>query len=148
MKRRFALVTACALSGAMVGACSSGDSGDLTVAEAWTRATPPGAEVAAFYLTVDNGADTPDELLSATSPRCAMAELHRSEVVDDLMQMGPATAQDLTVDAGQEMVFEPTGLHVMCMGMTEPIVDGDQIELTLEFANAGRVVTTVTVGEP
>lgn len=128
--------------------CGSNEPTPLSVDDAWTRPTPPGSEVAAFYLAIDNGTEDDDQLLSASSPRCETTELHRSEVVDDLMQMGPATADDLKVEAKSVVMFEPTGLHVMCVGLDEPIVDGDRIELTLEFAKAGQLVTTVTTDEP
>lgn len=34
---------------------------------------------------------------------------------------------------GAELVMEPGGLHVMCPGLTEPLVEGDEVMLALQL---------------
>jgi hypothetical protein len=41
------------------------ETGSIAVENAWTRATPTGAKVAAGYLTIKNNGDQPDRLVSA-----------------------------------------------------------------------------------
>ena len=41
--------------------------GDLTITQAWSRATPPGAATAAGYLTITNHGTTNDRLVSVIS---------------------------------------------------------------------------------
>ncbi len=129
-------------------ACGGDTSGVLEVTDAWTRTTPPGASAAAFYMTVENRTEVDDTLLSGSSDRCEIIEIHRSQITDGLMEMRVATHDDLLVESGSTLVMEPTNLHVMCVGIVDPITDGDEVMLSLEFKNAGQVQVAVTVGEP
>ncbi len=61
------------------------------------------------------------------------------------MQMRPAEPAELAVPAGGTLVMEPGGLHVMCIGLRSPLVEGEEIPITFEFESAGTVEVTVTV---
>jgi periplasmic copper chaperone A len=111
----------------------------VTIGDVWIRPTPPVTNVGAFYLTVRNGAPQPDRVVAASSPRCAEIEIHRTDMVDGVAAMNPAEAADLEVPAGGELRFDPTGLHVMCLGLDEPVVAGDRIDLTVRLEIAGDV---------
>jgi copper(I)-binding protein len=113
------------------------DDGGVLLADAWIRPTPPVTNVGAFYLVVRNGTARPDRVVGASSPRCAEMEIHRTETVDGVSSMGPADRGDLDLEAGSELVFEPSGLHVMCLGLDRPVVEGDRIPLTIELEGAG-----------
>ncbi len=144
---RLAVVVALLLSAAACG--SEGDDGenggsDLQLSDVWTRPTAPGAESTAFYVTIRNGTDLEDRVVGARSPRCAMAELHLSSTTDGVMSMSPARPDELTVAADGELTLEPGGLHIMCMGLTDAVVAGDEVELTIEFERAGPVDATAT----
>lgn len=109
----------------------------VTVGDAWIRPTPPVTNVGAFYLTVRNGTSQPDRVLGASSPRCAEIEIHRTDTVDGVASMGPAEPADLEIPAGGELRFDPTDLHVMCLGLDEPVVAGDVVPLTVSFERSG-----------
>ena len=49
---------------------------------------------------------------------------------------------------GEPLVLAPGGLHVMMMGLEEPLVDGKSFPLTLNFERAGTVEVTVRIFEP
>ncbi|MCP3856572.1 MAG: copper chaperone PCu(A)C [Actinomycetia bacterium] len=70
---------------------------------------------------------------------------------DGEMDMGGAmTMQEVAsipVAAGETVAFQPGGLHVMMLGLVEPLEVGDEFDITLTFANAGDVVVTVEVRE-
>jgi copper(I)-binding protein len=127
-----------------VGGCSASDQGsaatELTVIDPWTRPTAPGAESTAFYAVVENQTGADDRLVGADSPACGMTMLHSSVNTDGVMSMRPADPQELVVAAGDRLALEPGGLHVMCMGLTEPVEDGDLVSMTLEFERAGSMV--------
>lgn len=125
-----------------VGACGSSDDGDgLALNDVWTRPTAPGAESTAFYVTIDNNSEVDDQVVGVDSPRCAMTELHRSSMNDGVMSMSPAEPDELAVAASEQLLLEPGGLHVMCMGLIEPVAEGDRIELTVQFERAGSITT-------
>lgn len=131
------------------GDADTGDAGDrpsaaggadgVVVTDAWIRPTPPVSNIGAFYLTVHNDGQDPDGIVSASAPRCAEIEIHQTTTVDGVASMDRATGAELTIEPGRSVVFEPSGLHVMCLGLDEPVVDGEQVELTIEFERAGPI---------
>ncbi len=130
----------------LLSLAACGGDGSLEVTDAWARPTPEVATTAAFYVTFENGTSSDDRLAAVrVDDRCDAAELHRSSIVDGMMQMRPADADDLTIRAGESLVMEPGGVHVMCIGPTAPLVAGDEIRLVFEFAQAGSVETTAVV---
>lgn len=126
-------------------ACGGNDQGSLTVRDPWARTSPPGSDTSAFYLEVDNPLEVADRLVAADSPRCSRTELHVSEMTDGTMSMHPATPEQLTVPSGATLLLEPGGLHVMCMGVTDPLTAGEEVALTLSFEIAGDLDVDVSV---
>ena len=57
-----------------------------SVADAWIRATPPGARTAAAYMTL-NGAATADRLLGAATPAAGAVEIHANVVENGATRM-------------------------------------------------------------
>ena len=51
----------------------------------------------------------------------------------------------IDIPAGKETVFSPNGFHVMLTDLKAPLKAGEQVPLTLQFANAGAITVTVTV---
>jgi periplasmic copper chaperone A len=51
----------------------------------------------------------------------------------------------LHVEAGQELKFEPNGMHLMLMGLKKPLVEGQTFELNLVFEVAGARKVKVVV---
>jgi periplasmic copper chaperone A len=113
-----------------------------TATAAWTRATPPGSDVAAVYLTI-HGGKQPDRLVSASTPRAAMAHLHAVEVAGGVSKMRPVAGVD--VPAGGMVKLAPQGLHLMLMGVERPLVAGETFPLTLHFEHGGDLGVTVEV---
>ena len=65
-KIMFAAAALAAFLGASLAAAD-----EITVRQAWSRATPKGAKVAAGYLTIENRGVQSDRLLSASSAAAA-----------------------------------------------------------------------------
>ena len=92
---------------------------------------------AAFYMQLI-GSDTDDTLVSAASPACGMVELHESQMADGVMSM-QHLPEGIPVPAGETVSLEPGGLHVMCMMVQDPLVEGETVDVTLVFENTGEV---------
>ncbi len=137
----------CALVISMLAvACTENASSDsLTVDDLWGSPTPEVASNGALYLSVHNDSDTDDQLLSVSSPRCGGGRVHLSAGHAGGATMAPATVADTSAAKGESLVMEPGGLHVMCMKLNSPLVDGEQIELVLEFEQAGTIKAVATV---
>ena len=52
--------------------------GELAVANAWSRSTPPVAKVGVVYFTLRNDTKKPDRLLKLSTPVAAKVEVHRT----------------------------------------------------------------------
>jgi copper(I)-binding protein len=87
-----------------------------------------------------------------------MDDREGSEGMDDMDDMddmegmdGPMVMQELTeglaLTADETVSFEPGGYHVMLLDLAEPLELGDEIDVTLEFAEAGSMTVTVEVAE-
>ena len=112
------------------------------VTNAWSRATPPGVDVGAVYLTITGGA-TADRLVAGSTPRAAMVHLHTVEEKDGVAKMRPVEAVE--VPAGQSVELAPKSTHVMLMGLGRPLVAGESFPLTLMFEKAGEMTVSVEV---
>jgi copper(I)-binding protein len=130
----------------LVAVAACGGSGSIEVTDAWARPTPPVAETAALYVSFENGTSSDDRLVGVDAgDRCGTVELHRSAMADGVMQMRPATPEELAIPSGAALVMEPGGVHVMCIGPSAPFETGDEIELVFEFEQAGTVEVTAPV---
>jgi copper(I)-binding protein len=117
--------------------------GNLTIANAWARATPPGATTAAAYFTVTNTGTAADTLTGASAPMAGMTMLHKMEMTGSVMKM--RMVDGIAIPPGKSVTLAPDGFHVMMTGVTKPLKAGDTLPLTLTFAKAGAVTLTVPV---
>lgn len=117
----------------------------VSVRDAWARATPPDAGVAAVYLTVVGGAQA-DRLVGATTARAAMTQIHTVTEAAGMARMRPTGGVE--VPARTTVLLAPQGLHLMLMNLAQPLVAGERFAVTLTFATAGRVDVDVEVLAP
>lgn len=110
--------------------------GSLRIEQAWARATPPMATVAAGYLVVVNDGDVPDRLLRIDSAIAQRVEMHRSLLENGMMRMQPIEG-GAVVPAHGRLMFAPGGNHLMLIGPVHPLVAGQGFEATLVFEHAG-----------
>jgi copper(I)-binding protein len=118
---------------------------DLQVRDAWARATPPGAGVAAVYLPIVGG-DGADRLIAAKTDRAAMTQVHAVTESDGMARMREAGRVDVPPHAS--VVFAPNGLHLMLMDLGAPLVAGQPFVVTLTFERAGTREGDVEVVAP
>lgn len=98
----------------------------------------------AAYLTITGAPGQPDALLSASSPDASMVQIHETST-DAAGVTGMQPVDRVEIPAGEAVVFEPGGLHLMIMGLSDGLVAGSSIELDLVFERAGRVVVEARV---
>jgi copper(I)-binding protein len=120
--------------------------GELTVTDAWSRTTPPGIPVGVVYLTIRNDSGKSDRLLKLKTPVASSVEVHRTETVEGMARMREVSV--LHIAPGETVKAEPGGLHLMLMGLKEPLVEGKSFELELLFEVAGSRKIKVTVRKP
>jgi copper(I)-binding protein len=112
--------------------------GDLTITQAWSRATPGGAEVAGGYLTIENKGSTADRLIGGSGDVTDRIEVHEMTTSNGVMTMR-ALDRGLTIEPGQTVKLAPGGYHLMMFDLKSPLKQGDKVPVTLEFEKAGKV---------
>jgi copper(I)-binding protein len=70
-------------------------------------------------------------------------DLHTHVRDGDVMRMREVPAID--IPAGQTVTLRPGGLHLMFMGLTRPLVEGESFPVTLTFEKAGSVTLDMAV---
>lgn len=120
----------------------------LYVADAWTRESPMMQLAGAAYLTIHNGTDADDALVGVTSPAAEFVELHLS-AMDDEGMMSMNQVGEIPVPAHADAVLKPGSYHIMLINLAEPLTEGTQVELNLEFATAEpQTVMAPVLAEP
>lgn len=150
---------------ALLASCGSSDdaASGPSVSGAWARSSPMVADAGAAYLSITS--EEADSIIgvSVDSSIAATAELHETVMVEtdsdtdmegdtdmesDSDMGGAMTMQEVAsipLGAGETVSFAPGGLHVMLMGLVDPLEVGDEFDVTLTLENAGDVVVTVEV---
>lgn len=117
----------------LLAAC--GGDGAIEVRAVWGRESPSMARNGAFYMELHNESDADDALVGVQSAACERVELHESSLDDNgVMSMAPVPGGRIPLPADGAVLLAPGGLHVMCLGVTEPFELGETIPLTLAFA--------------
>src|SRR6201999_491380 len=89
---------------------------DVTVHEAWARASAGPATTGAAYVTLMGGS-RPDQLIGASTPVAANAEVHETINDNGVMKMRPLPG--LAIPAGGTVTFTPGGTHIMMTGLKQ-----------------------------
>jgi periplasmic copper chaperone A len=107
----------------------------VKIDQAWARPTVPGQSGGGGFMTLQS--PVADKLLSGSTPVAERFELHTMAMEGDVMKMREVKAIDLP--AGQKVELKPGGLHVMFIGIKEPLKLGSKVPVTLKFEKAGEV---------
>lgn len=118
--------------------------GPIRIEQAWSRATPGGSKIGAGYLRITNTGATPDRLVSGTSDAAERVEIHDMSVTDGVMKMRPL-ADGIALAPGQTVELRPGSLHMMFMGLKNPLTAGANFNVTLVFEKAGKITTPFVV---
>ena len=104
----------------------------------FVRAAPAGG-VSALFLDVENPTGDADTLLAARTDAAGRVEIHRTqETADGLSEMVEVEG-GLAVPAGETVSLEPGGLHVMLLDVQRDLVEGDSLDVELEFSGRGTL---------
>jgi hypothetical protein len=109
-------------------------SGELAVEDPWVRPASSGG-TSALYMTLANGLDTADTLLSVRAPIVGSSEVHASSDSAGTASMTPIGP--LPVPSKTRVTLAPGSTHVMLMDLGQPLRQGESVVLSLDFAEAG-----------
>ena len=100
--------------------------GSIEISGGFSRATLPNAPVAGGYITITNKGSADDTLIAASSPVAEDVQLHEMKMEGDVMKMAELP-DGIAVPAGGTVTLEPGGLHLMFMGLKEPLVENETV---------------------
>lgn len=117
----------------------------VTATDAWCRPSPKGAKAGGCYVTLT--AATDDRLTGGSTPRAASLQVHEMKTENGMMKMAELTA-GLPLPADQAVALAPGGNHLMLIGLTAPLVAGETVPLTFQFASAPAITVQAQVRQP
>jgi len=109
---------------------------DLTVTQAWTRASAPGQDSAAVRAVIVS--QRGGNLVGVSSPLAATGEIHTMSHENGMMKMH--AIDSLKLAAGQPLDLSQGGEHLMLLHLKQPLRAGETLPLTLtiQFADQHR----------
>jgi len=110
----------------------------LIVDHVYTFATPPGALSAGGYLTITNTGNKDETLVGGSASFAKTTQVHEMKIVDDVMKMRHLEP-GLEIPAGETVELAPGGLHLMFIELTQSLKDGQTLNASLTFSNAGEL---------
>ena len=120
------------------------ESSDLSIKDAWSRASIGTTRPGAAYLTIHNSGKLAATLTSVQTDIAQRSVIHRSTInASGVSSMAPAG--EIRIDAGKELSLEPGGLHIMLMRLRRPLIEGNRYWLTLHFLDGSRISVEVPV---
>lgn len=134
---------------AAVAACLSmpafAQDAPIMVMDAYARTMGGIGKSGAVFFMMHNMSGADDVLVGAKSDVAEMVELHTHiEDANGVMQMVQIEG-GIALPADGMAELKRGADHVMLMGLTRELKDGDVIDLTLQFQNAGEVAIQATV---
>jgi len=115
----------------------------IIVADPYSRALPPISENGAVYFIITNHGENTDQLIGATTPIARNAEIHTHTMEDGMARMRMVDTVNLPPHA--EVIFEPSGHHIMLIGLVKPLKAGANFPLILNFRDAEHLSVVVNI---
>lgn len=128
--KRYGWIIAAAVSLAAQAAAAA----NVSVTDAWARATMPGQPVSGAYMRIQSDADA--RLVGVSSSVVPRVEVHEMNMDGGVMRMRELKSLDLP--KGKTVSLEPGGYHIMLMNLKKPIAAGDVIPLALTVESGGK----------
>jgi len=130
------------LSSALAGTASEA----ITVSDPYVRAMPPGQPTTAGFLGLTNNSGQDHAVVVAEAAIAKAVELHTHIMEDGMMHMRRVEKIDLP--AGQTVMLQPGGLHIMFIGLKMDLMPGDSATFTLIFEDGSEKRLNVPVRKP
>ena len=118
---------------------------DIEVVDAYARAASPTAKAGAAFMVIRNTGSEDDRLIAAASDIAARVELHTHKDMGEGVMKMMHVEEGFAVPAGDMHALARGGDHVMFMGLTRPMAQGDTVTVMLTFEKAGEVVVDIPV---
>ncbi|MCG8429014.1 MAG: copper chaperone PCu(A)C [Chromatiales bacterium] len=144
MKKVSMIVAAGIMLSAFSASVLAGSAADSAmVSDPFVRAVPPGQKNSASFMKIMNHSGKDQAVVGAESPVAEVVELHTHTMVDGMMRMRQVEKIDLP--AGETVVLQPGGLHVMLIGLKQDLMPGKDVDVTLKFDDGSTKQITAPI---
>ena len=147
MTFRFSLaaLAACLALSAPLAATAEEHPAGMHIHDVYARVNGGIGKTGAVFLMMHNNTGTDDRLIEARADVAERVELHtHTESADGVMQM-VRIEEGIPMPAGAMHALARGGDHVMLLGLTREMADGDSFALTLVFETAGEVTVDAVI---
>ena len=117
-------------------ASAEGIADKITVNDPYVRAVPPVVKTSAAFMQLRNSDVVEHFLVSASTPAAAAVELHMHTMDDGVMRM--RRIAHVHLPPGATVSLQPGGLHIMLFDLSAALKPGDQVPITLTFADGSN----------
>ncbi|WP_420003447.1 copper chaperone PCu(A)C [Arenibacterium sp. LLYu02] len=133
------------MAAALAVTCTMARTAEVQINDAYLRVSNPMA--AAAFLEITNLSDQDDRLIALRSEVAARVELHaHREDANGVMQM-IHLEEGIALPAGATHALKRGGDHVMFMGLTHTLEEGEAVPVTFVFEQAGEVTVEIPVDQ-
>lgn len=107
----------------------------ISIHNPWVKASYPGQNVSAGYMTLTSASDA--TLVKISSNVSDSVEIHSMKMENGVMKM--RMLPELALAAGKPYKLEPSGFHLMLFDLKKPLTDGQAVNFELTFKNSQNV---------
>jgi periplasmic copper chaperone A len=126
-----------------LSACVAAES-DISISNAWARATAPGQSVAAAYMDLFSKDDA--TMVKAETEVAGIVEIHSMTMENDVMKM--RMLKELVLPAGETVSLAPGGYHLMLFDLQQPLQAGQSATFKLHFRTKAGGTKIISVELP
>ncbi|WP_425091217.1 copper chaperone PCu(A)C [Tropicimonas sp. S265A] len=119
--------------------------GDILVKDAYARSASAVAKTGAAFMEIENTGAVADRLVAVRSDAAARVELHTHLSGGDGIMRMVEVKDGFEIPANGAHMLKRGGDHVMFMGLTGPLTDGETVSVTLVFEHAGEVAVEIPI---
>ena len=118
--------------------------GAIEIDAPWSRPVASAGGNGAGYLKITNNGTDADVLLGASSDVAGRVEVHETSI-DDKGVASMKKLDGVELKSGQSIELKPAGMHIMFLGLKEPLKEGGVVKAQLKFKKAGDVAVDFAV---
>lgn len=124
----------------MLDVFAQSNTNSIQIIKPIVRVSAPGQSMSSAYFQIQNKGTTADKLVGGTFSHAKEVQIHEMKMDMDRMMMRQINFIEIPPNGSVEL--KPGGYHLMLMGLDNPIKEGEQLKMTLQFEKAGKVDVT------
>lgn len=134
--KRILLTISLLLSLAML-ASAGASAAEVSVVDPWVRLVPPASHASAAYLTLKNDGDHDVSVIGVSSDAATGSDLHGMRMNEGRMVM--FRVESVVVPAHGRFSLVPGGMHIMLMGLKQPLKPGQAVDIVLYLSDGSSL---------